>query len=62
MHNTFKIRGERTQRQQDSLKNLVKFENFCIKKQHAMKLKSTTYPVIMNSIQGMAFKMQTNHL
>ena len=67
-HNTFQIRGEKTQRQQDSLKtklNLSIFvwngsccpiQNHILKKQNAMKLKFTHFPVIKNTIKRIAFK------
>ena len=66
IHNTFQIRGEKTQRQQDSLKTKLSIfvwngsfcpiQNHILKKQNAMKLKFTHFPVIKNTFKRIAFK------
>ena len=55
----FQIGGEKTQRQQSSLKTKLidcPIQNHILKKQDSMKLKFTHFPVIKNTIKRIEFK------
>ena len=67
IHYTFQFLGEKTQRQQDSLKTKLlsifacngsccPIQNHILKKQNAVKFKFTHFPVIKNTIKRIAFK------
>ena len=68
IHNTFKIRWEKTQRKQDSLKTMLTLsifvqigscclnQNHILKKQNAFRESFTYFPVIKNTIKWIAFK------